>query len=87
LFEVNKSLVFRIVGYSDCVGPEWKNLFLRTGRAQNVFNLFGRSARSRVLAQGPAPAGIYLTDNSTVDARARSRAVVIEVFTNALTKA
>ena len=66
LFEVDKSLIFRIVGYSDCVGPESKNLFYRRGRARNVFNLFGPSARSRVMASGPAPAGIFLTDNSTV---------------------
>lgn len=80
LFEVNKSLTFRIVGYSDCVGPEPQNLFYRRGRARNVFNLFGPSARSRVMASGPAPAGIFLTDNSTAIARARSRAVVVEIF-------
>jgi hypothetical protein len=82
LFESDKSLTFRIIGYSDCVGPESKNLFYRRGRARNVFNLFGPGARSRVMASGPAPAGIFLTDNSTVVARARSRAVVIEVFVN-----
>lgn len=82
LFESDKSLLFRIVGYSDCVGPERNNLFLRKGRARNVFNLFKSSARSRVMAVGPAPVGIYLTDNSTVVARARSRAVVIEIFVN-----
>ena len=82
LFESDKSLLFRIVGYSDCVGPEGHNLFYRRGRARNVFNLFGSSARSRVMAHGPAPAGIYLTDNSSVVARARSRAVVIEIFVN-----
>jgi hypothetical protein len=85
LFESDKSLTFRIIGYSDCVGPERNNLFYRRGRARNVFNLFGSSARSRVMATGPAPAGIYLTDNSTVVARARSRAVVIEVFVNSST--
>ena len=84
LFESDKSLTFRIIGYSDCVGPESKNLFYRKGRARNVFNLFRPSARSRVMAWGPAPAGVFLTDNSTVIARARSRAVVIEVFTNSL---
>jgi hypothetical protein len=82
LFESDKSLTFRILGYSDCVGPESKNLFYRRGRARNVFDLFGPSARSRVMASGPAPLGIYLTDNSTVAARAKSRAVVIEVFVN-----
>ena len=82
LFESDKSLTFRIIGYSDCVGPESKNLFYRRGRARNVFDLLGPSARSRVMASGPAPAGIFLTDNSTVIARARSRAAVVEIFVN-----
>jgi hypothetical protein len=87
LFESDKSLTFRIVGYSDCVGPERNNLFLRRGRARNVFRLFESSARSRVMAAGPAPAGIYLTDNSSVVARARTRAVVIEIFANSVSSA
>jgi len=81
-FETDKSLSFRIIGYSDCVGVESNNLFLRRGRAQNVFNLLGSSARSRVMAVSAAPTGTYLTDNSTVAARANSRAVVIEFFVN-----
>lgn len=32
-FEINKSLFFRIVGYSDCVGVERNNFLLRRGRA------------------------------------------------------
>src|SRR2546428_8603542 len=36
-FETNKKLVFRIVGYSDCVGVEANNFLLRRGRAMNVF--------------------------------------------------
>jgi len=81
-FETDKSLTFRIVGYSDCIGIEKNNLFLRNGRARNVFQLLGNSARSRVLAVSAAPPGTYLTDNSTVAARANSRAVVIEIFLN-----
>ncbi len=81
-FESDKTLLFRIVGYSDCVGPEGNNLFLRKGRAQNVFRLLGPSARSRVISVQPAPADTFLTDNSTVAARANNRSVVIEFFIN-----
>jgi len=81
-FETNKSLTFRIVGYSDCIGVERNNLFLRNGRARNVLQLLGPSARSRVLAVSAAPPGTYLTDNSTAAARANTRAAVIEIFFN-----
>jgi hypothetical protein len=83
-FETDNSLLLRIVGYSDCVGVERNNSFLRRGRAQNVFNLLGPRARTRVLAVSESPPGVYLTDNSTVAARANSRAVVIQVFMNGL---
>jgi hypothetical protein len=79
-FETDKSLFFRIVGYSDCVDVERKNLFLRKGRAQNVFRLLGKSARSRVMAVIAAPPQTYLTENSTVATRANNRSVVIEFF-------
>lgn len=81
-FETDNSLLLRITGYSDCVGVERNNSFLRKGRALNVFNLLGPRARTRVMAVNESPPGIYLTDNSTVAARAKSRAVVIQVLTN-----
>ncbi len=81
-FETNTSLLFRIVGYSDCVGFEKNNLPLRKGRARNVFRLLGPSARSRVMAVTAAPPNTFLTDNSTIAARANNRAVVIEFFMN-----
>jgi hypothetical protein len=81
-FEANKDLFFRIVGYSDCLGWERNNLPLRRGRAQNVFRLLSPSARSRVISVGPAPAKTFLTDNSTVVARANNRSVAIEFFVN-----
>jgi hypothetical protein len=83
LFETDKSLKFQIVGYSDCVGNERNNLFLRTGRARNVFHLLGHSARTRVFRVKAAPAHEYLTDNSTVPARAENRSAVIEIFVDA----
>ena len=82
-FETNNSLQFQIVGYSDCAGAERNNLLLRIGRARNVFHLLGHSARSRVFAVKAAPAHEYLTDNSTVSARAENRSVVIEIFADA----
>lgn len=79
-FEADKSLTFRIVGYSDCVGVERNNFLLRRGRARNVYKLFGSSARKRVMAVVAAPAHTYLLDNSTVARRANNRSVVIEIF-------
>lgn len=81
-FETDKSLTFRIVGYSDCAGVERNNSLLRLGRARNVFKLLGASARSRVMGVIAAPQGTYLTENSTVASRANNRAVVIEMFLN-----
>jgi hypothetical protein len=81
-FETDKSLLFRIVGYSDCVGFERNNLPLRKGRARNVFNLLGSSTRARVITVTAAPSQTFLTDNSTIAARANNRSVVIEFFVN-----
>jgi hypothetical protein len=81
-FNTNTKLMFRIVGYNDCVGPEAKNFPLRLGRARNVFKLLGSSARSRVLSVAAAPAATFLMDNSAIAGRANNRAVVIEVFHN-----
>jgi hypothetical protein len=74
-------LQFQIVGYSDGTGGERNNIFLRTGRARNVFHLFGPSARSRVFSVKPASHHEYLKDNTTVMNRAANRAVVVEIFT------
>jgi len=81
-FETDQSLLFRIVGYSDCVGAERNNFLLRRGRARNVFALLGKSARARVMSVKAAPAETYLTSNSTIASRAGNRAVVIQVFAN-----
>ncbi|MBB4392379.1 hypothetical protein [Bradyrhizobium sp. ERR14] len=79
-FETDKSLKFQIIGYSDSTGNERNNIFLRTGRARNVFHLFGPSAGSRVFSVQPAPHYEYLQDNTTVINRAANRAVVVEIF-------
>jgi hypothetical protein len=79
-FEADKSLQFRIVGYSDCAGNERNNFLLRRGRARNVFHLLGQNARSRVFSVEAAPAHTYLTVNLTVPSRAENRSVVIEIF-------
>ncbi len=79
-FETDKSLQFQIVGYSDCAGAERNNVFLRTGRARNVFHLLGPGARARVFAVKAAPPHEYLYNNATVAERAGNRAVLIEIF-------
>jgi len=78
-FETDTSLAFQIVGYSDCAGADRNNVFLRTGRARNVFHLLRPGARSRVFAVKAAPPHEYLYDNTTVGGRAGNRAVVIEI--------
>ena len=79
-FETDKTLAFQIVGYSDCVGNEKNNLFLRLGRARNVFKLLGSDARKRAFSVKASTPHTYLVDNSTVIGRAQNRAVVIEIF-------
>ena len=76
---------FQITGYSDSTGGERNNSFLRTGRARNVFHLFGPSARSRVFSVKPAAPHEYMHDNTTVNNRAANRAAVIEIFAGGVT--
>src|SRR5262249_15421404 len=80
--EANTSFAMRISGFSDCVGSRAKNLFLRTGRARNVFDLLGPSAKKRVFSSGPAPLDTYLVENTTVAGRAQNRAVVIAIHSH-----
>ncbi|HET9832257.1 MAG TPA: hypothetical protein VFP91_11125, partial [Vicinamibacterales bacterium] len=77
-FESNPSYRLRILGYSDCVGPENNNVSLRAGRAERVYALLGKGAQSRVTFKGPASPGTYVADNATLEGRARNRSVVIE---------
>ena len=80
-FETDTTLQFMILGYSDSAGPERNNVFLRTGRARNVFHLLGPSARSRSVVT-PATPNEYFTVNSTVASRAQNRSVVIHILAN-----
>jgi hypothetical protein len=79
-FETDNTLQFMILGYSDSAGPERNNVFLRTGRARNVFHLLGPSARSRTAVVKPATPNEYFTVNSTVASRAQNRSVVIHII-------
>jgi hypothetical protein len=81
-FETDKTLQFMILGYSDSAGPERNNVFVRTGRARNVFHLLGPSARSRAAVVKPATPSEYFTVNSTVESRAQNRSVVIHILAN-----
>jgi hypothetical protein len=82
-FEIDTTLQFMIVGYSDSAGSERNNVFLRTGRARNVFRLLGPGARSRTVVVQPAPPNEYFTVNATVASRAENRSVVIHILANA----
>lgn len=77
-FEADASYHLRIIGYSDCVGPDQTNIDLRQGRARNVESLLGPQARSRVAFRGMAALGEFVNDNSNITNRARNRGVVIE---------
>ncbi len=56
-FETDSTYRLRILGYSDCVGIEKTNTQVRQNRAQQVYQLLGKSARSRVVSAGAAAAG------------------------------
>jgi outer membrane protein OmpA-like peptidoglycan-associated protein len=84
-FETDKTLQLMILGYSDSVGAEQDNAFLRTGRARNVFRLLGPSARSRTAVVKPAPRNEYITVNATPNSRAENRSVIIHILSGAST--
>jgi hypothetical protein len=74
------SIFLRIYGYSDCVGNEKNNMYLRRERAKRVHVLLDKDLQSRIDFVGPARAGEYVTDNGTVEGRAKNRGVIIELF-------
>ena len=85
IVRANASTSIRISGYSDCVGRENNNKFLRHGRAQRVRQLLQQLAgpqwgelSKKIAFVGAAPAGEYVADNATVEGRARNRGVLIE---------
>ena len=74
-----------IKGYSDCVGRENNNQFLRRGRALRVRQLLRQLAgpqwsllQPKIVFTGAAPAGEYVADNGTVEGRAQNRGVLIK---------
>jgi hypothetical protein len=72
--------IFRIYGYTDCVGKnEKKNVDLRGKRAQRVYGLLDKDLQSRVTFVGAARAGEYIADNKTKEGRAKNRGVIIEL--------
>jgi hypothetical protein len=76
-FEQDDSFKLIVLGYSDCVGTEANNVWLRRGRAEAVLRKLGPRARSRVSLSGPAPLKDYVDTNATVMGRARNRSVTI----------
>jgi hypothetical protein len=82
----NPTTRIRISGFSDCVGTEKNNLFLRRGRAHRVHDLLRevagpgwRELQPRITFVDAAPAGDYVADNNTADGRATNRGVLIEL--------
>jgi hypothetical protein len=73
------AIFLRIYGYSDCVGNEKNNMSLRHERAKRVHAFLDKDLQSRIDFVGPARAGEYVTDNSTVEGRAKNRGVIIEL--------
>jgi hypothetical protein len=76
-FEADDSYRMEVVGYSDSVGTEGGNSWLRQGRAASVEALFGPSARKRITFRGAMALGQYVNTNDTPALRARNRGVVI----------
>ena len=81
----NPTTQIRISGYSDCVGNENNNVFLRRGRALRVRQLLQQLAgpnrsvlRPKIVFTGAAPLGDFVADNNTVQGRAQNRGVLIE---------
>jgi hypothetical protein len=85
LIRSNPSVRIKIRGYSDCVGRENNNAFLRRGRAQRVRQLLQQLAgpqwgllRSKIVSVEGAPATDFVADNGTAEGRAQNRGVLIE---------
>jgi hypothetical protein len=74
------SVFLRIYGYSDCLGNEKNNMYLRRERAKRVHALLDKDLQSRVDFVGPACAEEYVADNSTLQGRAKNRGVIIELL-------
>jgi outer membrane protein OmpA-like peptidoglycan-associated protein len=84
IVRANPKTEIRISGYSDCVGAEKNNAFLRRGRAQRVAQLLQQLAgpqwgglRAKIKFVGAAPANDYVADNATAQGRAQNRGVLI----------
>ncbi|MEY9880947.1 hypothetical protein [Bradyrhizobium sp. USDA 329] len=79
----NPAVGLSVVGFSDCVGRENNNSFLRRGRAERVKELLLRLAGpdraflSSRLDAWAAPRDEFIADNGTVAGRAQNRGVLI----------
>lgn len=79
----NSSVGLSVIGFSDCVGRENNNSFLRRGRAERVKELLlrlsgpDRAFLSSRLDASAAPMDEFIADNGTVAGRAQNRGVLI----------
>ncbi|MGY2134456.1 eCIS core domain-containing protein [Hymenobacter sp. HD11105] len=77
IFEQDNSYRLQIYGYSDCVGESVNNLYLRTSRAHNVYDLLSKSLKQRTLIT-KTEQNSYYTNNSDYLNRSKNRSVVIK---------
>ena len=87
VIQANPTTKIRILGFSDCVGNERNNSLLRQGRAVRMAALLQQMSasspqwkliKSKIGFVGAAPAGDYVSDNDTVQGRAKNRSVLLE---------
>lgn len=83
----DSTAIVRLVGYTDCVNKENRNVQLRIGRANAVLalvrSIYGRDPRwnrvkGRIRAEG-APVEQYLADNASPASRATNRGVSLQL--------
>ena len=81
----SSKLGLSIFGFSDCVGRENNNTFLRRGRAQRVQQLLlqlaspadRRFLNSKISFADAASPGEFIADNGTIAGRAQNRGVLV----------
>ena len=82
IFNNDPSYRLKIVGYSDCIGKEKNNKYLRKRRAKKVYKFLREQgiSPSQIISVVAAPSGNYIigTNNSTIQGRAKNRGVVIK---------
>ncbi len=69
-----------ILGFSDCLGSESRNIELRQKRADAVLALLPPVVKSKVMLASGELTGNFLAGNDTAEQRARNRAVIVRIL-------